>query len=366
MSMYKWLLDIILGRLLIFHFDKGDGGQSAPAPSSQTVTQTNLPEYAQPYVTSLFGRAQDVSNLPYPQYTGPLVQGLTGNQQQAVGMAATNAGNPPPAIGQAQNMLGSVYNNAQQAGNINLPQVNPTPVNSYSFDNTAAQQYMNPYQQNVTDIQKREAARQAGIQHVNTDSQAQQAGAFGGYRHGIVDAEAQRNLGQLLNDIQEKGSNAAYTNAQGQFNADRGADIQAKEYTGGQNLTAQQSNAQNALGLGQLGLQGEQTALQAGQGTAQIGALQQDIGNQGIANLLQTGGLQQQTGQQGLTTAYQQFLNKQSYPMQQLNQLSGILHGVPITASSDVTQYNAAPSTASQVAGLGLGAAGLSKLFSGS
>ena len=37
---------------------KFKGGGRSSAPSQQTVVQTNLPEYAEPYFTRLLGRAE--------------------------------------------------------------------------------------------------------------------------------------------------------------------------------------------------------------------------------------------------------------------------------------------------------------------
>ena len=45
---------------------KGGGGSApAPAPTSSTVTQTNLPEYAEPFFTRLLERTEAESNAPY-------------------------------------------------------------------------------------------------------------------------------------------------------------------------------------------------------------------------------------------------------------------------------------------------------------
>jgi hypothetical protein len=69
---------------------------------------------------------------------------------------------------------------------------------------------MNPYQQLVTDIEKREAQRQSDIQAAEISQTAAQAGGLGGYREAIMQAERERNLGQQLADIQTRGSQAAF------------------------------------------------------------------------------------------------------------------------------------------------------------
>lgn len=62
---------------------KGGGGRSsAPAPTNQTVTQTNLPEYARPYFENLLNRAQALSYQGYQPYQGPRIAGFTPEQQR--------------------------------------------------------------------------------------------------------------------------------------------------------------------------------------------------------------------------------------------------------------------------------------------
>ena len=69
-------------------------GSSAPppAPESQNINQSNLPAYAEPYLTDIMQRAQAESNRPYQAYEDPRVAGFTGAQtgaqQEIAGMQA--------------------------------------------------------------------------------------------------------------------------------------------------------------------------------------------------------------------------------------------------------------------------------------
>ena len=90
-------------------------------------------------------------------------------------------------------------------------------------DQGVLEQYMNPYQQLVTDVQKREARREADKSAADIGLQAAGAGAFGGYREGVLLAEQDRNLQQQLSDIQATGDQAAFNQALQAFEADRGA-----------------------------------------------------------------------------------------------------------------------------------------------
>ena len=57
---------------------KGGGSQQ---PQSQTVTQTNLPEYARPYFENLLERTQAESYRDYTPYEGQRIAGFTPEQE---------------------------------------------------------------------------------------------------------------------------------------------------------------------------------------------------------------------------------------------------------------------------------------------
>jgi hypothetical protein len=276
-------------------------------------------------------------------------------------------------------------------------------VNTQSFAQPgSAEAYMSPYMQNVVDIQKREAQRQSGIQGTQQQAQAVGAGAFGGSRDAIMRAERERNLSQQMGDIQAQGSQAAYSQAQQQFNAEQqarlaaqqanqqagltvggqnlsaaqqialanqGAQNQAQQFGAGQNLQAASLGAQYGQAANQLNEQSRQygsglglQGLQAGmQGMSNLGAVGQNIYGQqanalGIQNAF--GGQQQQQTQNVMNQQYQDFLNQENAPYKQLNFMSDIIRGTPTTALGS-SMYQAPPSMLNQVAGLGTVAAGL-------
>jgi hypothetical protein len=161
------------------------------------------------------------------------------------------------------------------------------------------------------------------------------------------------NLARQKGDIQATGLQNAYQQAMGQFNQEQG-----------QRQSAAQLNAQQGQFGAGLGLQGLQTGLQAAQGLGQLGT-QQYQQNMGINALQNQYGLQQQAQvQQDLNNKYQDFTNAQNYPYKQLGFMSDILRGAPLTQTGS-SVYQAPPSTAQTVASLGLGAAGVSKLWGG-
>ena len=151
----------------------------------------------------------------------------------------------------------------------------------------AVQQYMNPYQSAVTDVQIAAAQRQADIARTQRGASAARSGAFGGARQAIENAEANRALASQMDNIRAMGQQAAYDKA-----------IQAMQYgsnLGLQGLGGAQSGLGTALQGGQLGLSGIGQAMagqQAGiSGLGQAGNLY-GLGMQGSGMGLQ--GLQQQ------------------------------------------------------------------------
>lgn len=306
----------------------------------QQITQTNYgfaPEVA-PYAQSLLGQAQaltDTEYNPYMQYQGERVAQFSPLQQQSYENAA---------LMQSQPQLQDATALAGQAG---LGALNTQyTFKPSSFDATAAQGLMNPYMQSVVDIQQREAQRQADIAATNQQAQATKAGAFGGGRDAIMRAEAARNLATQKGDIQAQGLNTAYNQAMQQFNTQNQLNAQQQQFGAG------------------LGLQGLQTALTGAGALGQLGN-QQYQQNMGINALQNQYGLQQQAQvQQDLTNKYQDYLNAQNYPYKQLGFMSDIIRGVPLTQTGS-SVYTAPPSTAQNIASLGLGAAGISKLWGG-
>ena len=387
------------------------------------------------------------------------------------------------------------------------------------FGQEQAQQYMSPYMQNVVETQKREATRDARRGQIVQDLGAARQGTYGGSRQLLAGLERERNLGTQLGDIQARGSQAAYENAQQQFERDRAAGLttgqqnlsaalqqqqlgvqtgtqmalanlsneqQARVNNQAMNFQAQGMNADNALkaalanqgvdvaraqanlqsqlstqelganigmqtslanlaasqqanaqnlaarqqtqGLNaqqamqaqlanqQAGLTTGQANLAAGQQTQGLNAEQamramlanQSAGlegqrlteqsrqfgaQQGLANLAQanqsaqtlanlgsaasqndlarysmqtsTAAQQQALNQQILDQRYQDFLRQQGYPMEQLQQYSSLLRGVPVTPSSTTATYAQQPGVGQQLLGGGLAAAGIYNTFRG-
>ena len=80
-------------------FGKGSSSKNtAPAqPTSQTVSQTNLPDYAEPFVTGLMERAETASLNPYEAYSGPRLAGFDANTTAGFDAITQRAQSDTPA-----------------------------------------------------------------------------------------------------------------------------------------------------------------------------------------------------------------------------------------------------------------------------
>ena len=350
------ILDMKRKLLPMSGYQMGGGGSGGGAPNTTYSQTSNIPEYAQPYVEQMLGAAQGeifdrdaagnptnikpykpFSNDPNSYFAGfsPLQKQA---QQQAQSMQVT------PETGMASGMSAAAGMGALGT------QYNPMGAYAQQFGQQQADQYMNPYMQSVVNIQQQAAQRQADIARTGRNAQATQAGAFGGARQFITDAEANRALADQQNAIQAQGLNTAFSQAQQQFNADQAMRMQAQQA----NIGQQQFGAN-------LGMQGLQTGLSA---AGQLGQLGQNVYGQqmGINQLQNQYGAQQQALEQSkINQQIQDFATAQQYPMLQLANMNALTRGLPMQAATTQV-YQAAPSMASQLAGLGTAAYGLSQL----
>jgi len=322
------------------------GGSSGGAPTTTTVNQSNLPAYAQPYYEELLNRTSAVSQQDYTPYQGTRIAGFSPDQQQSFDITRGMVGAEQPNMQSAQGALGYSTNAALRSTNYQAPT-----IGTQNFDQNAASQYMSPYMQNVVDYQKQQAQRDFAEGQGARNQSAIQGGAYGGYRNAIQQGVAQRGLAAQMQGIEATGAQNAYTNAQSQFNADVG-----------RQLAAQQANAAAQAQGAQIQQAGAQLGMAGATGYQNLASAQQGLSTAQAQALSAQGAQQQNLQQQGLTTAYQDFVNQRDFPRQQLNFYSGILRGTPVTANSEVSQYQN-PSAASQISGLGIGALGLSSML---
>lgn len=384
----------------------GKGGGSSQ-PTNTTVTNNNIPTYAQPFFTGLMQNAQSLAQQPFQPYPGQQLAGFTPQQQQAFGMAEQLPGTYAGDLSAAGTAFGNAGNMATQAGSFTPQQVTAnygqqtyspstfyTPqVQTGSFDQNAANAYMNPYVQDVVNTTSQNAIRSNDILNAGARNQMAQSGAFGGSRQGLVESENNRNLQFNLANIANQGYSNAFQNAQQQYTTDAARQLQASlanQQAGlqGQQLgeqsaqfganfgnqsalaqaqmqqQAQLANEQAAQAAAGLGLQGGALQSQVGQGATWLGSTAQRAGLGDISSLLQAGAAQQGLGQQAADIGYSNYLNQLYYPEAQLAFESGIIHGLPVGTSSLQTQYQN-PNQTGNLLGLGIGGLGLYNALGG-
>ena len=336
--------------------------------ADSTLFQTTLnqqgfaPEIA-PYAQNVLGQAQaltDTSTNPYMQYQGERVAQFAPMQMQSYENAAMMQTSPQlkdatALAGQAG--LGALntsftYNPYQTKSFTGGTQGSyDQATGKYTPGTGMASQYMSPYMGEVVARQQADAERQALIAQQAQGAQAARAGAFGGSGYQLMRGQTAANLARQKGDIAAQGLQSAYQQGTGQFNAEQAATANAAQ------LNAQQGQ----FGAG-LGLQGLQTAMTGANALGTLGntQYQQNIGINALQNQY---GLQQQAQmQKDIDTKYGDYLNYQNYPYKQLGFMSDIVRGAPLTQTGS-SVYQAPPSTAQTIASLGLGAAGISKMF---
>jgi len=300
-----------------------------------TSTQTNsIAPWMEEAAKAQLGKATaltDTTQNPYQEYTGNRIAEF--NPMQEKFFSGVNNLQTSGALGQGIGAAGEATGRALNTSY--------TPYQTGQFGAQAGQ-YMDPYMQNVVDIQQREAQRQADIARTQSNATAVKSGAFGGSRQAIVDAEAARNLATQKGDIQARGLQDAYTRAQQQFNTEQALGEASRQYGAG------------------LGIEGLKTALTGasqlgGLGSTQFGQEKDILGAQQSA-----GGQQQAQEQAKLSQDYEDFLAKQKYPYQQLEFMSNIMRGTPYGTTTSM--YTPGASFGSQLLGAGtmLGGAYLS------
>ena len=380
------------------------------------TVENTVSDWAAPVVGGLVGAAVDTAGQEYQVYGGNKVADTSNLQTNAfTGIGSLAA---PQAVTNATSNLQSVYNTATsqpaytgaQIGNQFTPTAAYTPTTqgnqfggvtdytptqfSSGFNAPQAytgatfnagtvsaglgapgtvQSYMNPYLQNVVDVQAREARRQADIQRAADARKFQ--GAFGGGRQALYNAENVRNLNTQIGDIQAKGLQSAYdtalkqrlaegeqyrlgqeataklgleaqkeAEASRQFGAKQGlasAELQAKYGLEG----LKETEASRQFGAN-LGLKYLTEAGQAAANMGQIGVNQANFDLNRLKTMADMGATQRAIDQEGLTSDYADWVAQRDWDKTQQKYLRDILTGLPMTTQN---QYSEAPTTAESI-----------------
>ena len=283
-------------------FQTGTPVQQVAGP---TIATQKLPEELAPFYKDILGKAQALYNERtgegFKPYVGPTIADFTPEQQQAFTGISGLVGQQAPVFQEAMDLTRSAA----------------APMTSEQMT-----QYMSPYQQAVTDIEKREATKQYESQvQPALAAKAATTGSFGGSRQAILEGMAADTQQRLLSDIQAKGSQQAYQDAVGRFQADRTA--------------AGQAGAQLAT-------------MAPNQFKAQLGEL----------GAIQTIGEEKQRQQQtALDEAFRQYQLERNYPYDTMSQYQAVVTGAPVQTTQFAPPPAPTPSIGQQLIG-GIGTLG--------
>ena len=278
-----------------------------PAVGGQMISTTELPAELKPYYKDILSKAQalynDRTSEGYTPYDGPTLAEFTPEQQQVQSGIAGLVGTQAPVYQEAMGMTRDAA----------------TP-----FTTEQVEEYMSPYQQAVTDIEKREATKQYQSSVVpELAAKAARNQAFGGSRQAILEGMAADTQQRLLGDIQAKGSAQGYTDAINRLESDR---------------------------------------LAKGQGASQLanlGSGQYRAASTELSNLQLVGDEKQRRDQTALDETFKQYLEEKQYPYDTMGKYQSMVIGAPLGTTSYSAPQAAVmgPSLGQQLVG-GLGGLG--------
>ena len=268
------------------------------------VTQTTttfpvLPEFARQPVADIAATVAEELKTPLKV---PLqeVAGLSPTQVSAMNLAQQGIGSFQPFLQAAQ---------AAQTAGLGTIGAGAQTVAGAQFEPTQQriQQFMDPYQQSVTQEALKEIDRQQQIAENRLAGQAVRAGAFGGSRFGVAESELARNAADLKSRRIFEDLSRNFQQAQAAARAANQQRLQAGQVFG------QLGRATSGIGGAMAGLGAQQQALQG-----------RDVGQ-----LLGIGGLQQQQAQRQLDVNTANLAAIENAPFQQLSAGAGILQQLP-------------------------------------
>jgi hypothetical protein len=283
--------------------------------TQETLQNLQYPKFVsdrqQQMLNTLFGTEAGGGLLgQQQQIPGQQIAGFNPTQTGAMNLASQGIGAYQPYLDAAQ---------AAQTAALGTAGAGTQALSSMQFDPSQVQQYMNPYQQNVTQDALKEMDRQGAMAQNQLAGQAVGAGAFGGSRFGIQQAEQARNLQDIKSRRIFEDMSRNYQQAVGAMQA------------------ANTQRTQQAQGFANLG----NVASGIGQRTGALGQAQQGAQAGDVQQLMGIGGMQQQLQQQGLNTGYQNQLNSMMEPYRRLSFGQQMLQG--LAPMGGTTQQTVAP-----------------------
>ena len=301
-----------------------------PTSTSISTSLTDVPAVLQPYIT----KAPTEAELKAGQSPGilPTAQKLLtkgynevyGDPMNAAGLSGSGR---VASISPMQNLIGSELSKmktpaeyAQATGAVNMG----LGALQGMTDAETTQAYMSPYIQNVLEINKQAALRDARRNMMSQNLAAGRKGIYGSSGNIGAQALLQRDFQTKLGEIQAAGMQNAFEDA-------RKAQVaQAAGFNTAGNTLGSLATAKQASDIDRIKTQGAY------------------------------GDLQRAIQQNQLDAQYQDLMTKLNYPITALETMNNLVRGVPLTkVGSSESTTTPPPSFASQLGGMGLSGLGL-------
>lgn len=302
--------------------DGGGGGGSTPGPMS-------------------------MDNLrPMQKYDPTRDYGLTPNQQQASDVASAGVGKMQGYLDNASNYATGAT--ASYGQTYNPTDVTARDVNTGAFNMAEAERYMSPFAKMALDPVRDELERNAAIERNRLKNVGPMRSAFGGSRGYIQENEVNRDLMDKTSALYSTGLAGAYDRAMSGYQTDAARALQAATSNQGKDVSLGTFNeGQRLQGFNanrdQFNTE-TQRKLAAAELMNTLANTKSNIISQNVDRLMRTG-----------AQDYEAFAQERDYPNKQLETLLSVLNGSGAKGSVQNVQQ---PSAFSQIAGLGLAAAG--------
>jgi hypothetical protein len=301
------------------------GGSQTTSQQGSSESTNEIPQWVQNAGQQNYGLAQQVASQPLQQYQGQMVADVAPQTQQAWNLAA-NSGN-----------VGQDAQNAAQSGYLNNLSQTPAQVNPAQLSNTNLSPYMNPYTSSVINATLPIMQQNLGLSQNQQQNAANSANAYGGSRQavqqGVTQAQGALGMGQMAAQLNQ----ANYGQAQAAAQSDVAAQNTAQAQNQAAGLSQEQINNAASSGLGTLGTQ----------------QMQNNIANYGM--LTSAGGFEQQQAQNDINAQMAKFQQAFQYPQQQLGIMESSLGMTPYDTATSGTSASQSTTTQSNPMAAALG-----------
>jgi hypothetical protein len=291
-------------------------GGTDQTSTTQSQQTTQLPPWINTAAQQNYAFAQNVAAQPLQQYQGQEVAGVAPQMQQAWNTAASGAN------------AGADQYGAAQAGLLGVMGQQPQQVTPGQLSSTNLSPYMNPYTQSVINSTLPIMQQNLALQQNQNQDAAAASNAYGGSRQaiqqGVTQAQGAMGMGQMAAQLNQ----ANFGQAQGAAQQDIATNLQGQLANQGAQQNQAGLNISAASGLSNLGQQAQMSQLR-------------NFGEQTSA-----GSLEQQQAQNQINANMANFQQAWQYPYMQLGTLQSALGMTPYgnaTQGQSTTQTQSSP-----------------------